>query len=136
MRAIPMGIYMMATDLKRCGTEFFLYVLGIVGLVAFAGLRAIWPHSSDYLPTRENFKDSISFLRENKADLTMLRIQASAMNGKQLLFLAESVSGRLKNLHSICYWLKHKYFYLALIQCETKVEELLYLEGCISNGPK
>ncbi|GKV03600.1 hypothetical protein SLEP1_g15875 [Rubroshorea leprosula] len=39
MRAIPMGIYMMATDLKRRWTEFFLYVLGIVGLVAFAGLR-------------------------------------------------------------------------------------------------
>ncbi|GKV03603.1 hypothetical protein SLEP1_g15878 [Rubroshorea leprosula] len=34
---------------------------------------AIWPHSSDYLPTRENFKDSISFLRENKAGLTMFR---------------------------------------------------------------
>ncbi|GKV04846.1 hypothetical protein SLEP1_g16948 [Rubroshorea leprosula] len=30
----------MATDLKCCGTEFFLYVLGIVGLVAFAGLMA------------------------------------------------------------------------------------------------
>ncbi|GKV03591.1 hypothetical protein SLEP1_g15866 [Rubroshorea leprosula] len=50
------------------------------------------------------------------------------MNGKQLLFLAESVSEMLKNLHSICYWLKHEYFYLALIQCETKVEKLLYLE--------
>ncbi|GKV03593.1 hypothetical protein SLEP1_g15868 [Rubroshorea leprosula] len=39
MRAISMGIYMMATDLKCRGTEFFLYVLGRVGLVAFAGLR-------------------------------------------------------------------------------------------------
>ncbi|GKV03598.1 hypothetical protein SLEP1_g15873 [Rubroshorea leprosula] len=39
MRAISMGIYMMATELKCRGTEFFLHVLGIVGLVAFAGLR-------------------------------------------------------------------------------------------------
>ncbi|XP_011048213.1 PREDICTED: uncharacterized protein LOC105142332 [Populus euphratica] len=33
-------------------------------------LKAVWPHSGHYRPTEENFKDFLSFLRENKVDLT------------------------------------------------------------------
>ncbi|XP_010925537.2 IQ domain-containing protein IQM1-like [Elaeis guineensis] len=32
-------------------------------------LKAIWPYSGHYLPTEENFKEFISFLRENNVDL-------------------------------------------------------------------
>ncbi|KAL9407411.1 hypothetical protein Peur_004383 [Populus x canadensis] len=33
-------------------------------------LTAVWPHSGHYRPTEENFKDFLSFLRENNVDLT------------------------------------------------------------------
>ncbi|EEF30314.1 calmodulin binding protein, putative [Ricinus communis] len=33
-------------------------------------LKAVWPHSGHYRPTEENFKDFLSFLRENNVDLT------------------------------------------------------------------
>ncbi|KAJ8770152.1 hypothetical protein K2173_011247 [Erythroxylum novogranatense] len=33
-------------------------------------LEAVWPHSGHYRPTEENFKDFLSFLRENNVDLT------------------------------------------------------------------
>ncbi|KAL4611961.1 hypothetical protein ACB092_08G163900 [Castanea dentata] len=33
-------------------------------------LKAVWPHSGHYRPTEENFKDFISFLKENNVDLT------------------------------------------------------------------
>ncbi|KAJ7009450.1 IQ domain-containing protein IQM2-like [Populus alba x Populus x berolinensis] len=32
-------------------------------------LKAVWPHSGHYRPTEENFKDFLSFLRENNVDL-------------------------------------------------------------------
>ncbi|KAH9604689.1 hypothetical protein KSS87_012108 [Heliosperma pusillum] len=39
-------------------------------LVAHGGiLEAIWPYSGHYLPTEENFKEFISFLRDNSVDL-------------------------------------------------------------------
>ncbi|WCJ28833.1 calmodulin-binding family protein [Euphorbia peplus] len=39
-------------------------------LVAENGiLKAVWAHSGHYRPTEENFKDLLSFLRENKVDL-------------------------------------------------------------------
>ncbi|GKV13982.1 hypothetical protein SLEP1_g24927 [Rubroshorea leprosula] len=39
-------------------------------LVAHGGvLEAIWPYSGHYLPTEENFKEFISFLKENHVDL-------------------------------------------------------------------
>lgn len=40
-------------------------------LVAKEGvLKAIWPYSGHYLPTEENFKEFISFLKDNNLDLT------------------------------------------------------------------
>ncbi|KGN54063.1 IQ domain-containing protein IQM2 [Cucumis sativus] len=33
-------------------------------------LKAVWPHSGHYRPTEENFKDLMSFLKENNVDLT------------------------------------------------------------------
>ncbi|KAL9224688.1 hypothetical protein vseg_000700 [Gypsophila vaccaria] len=39
-------------------------------LVAHGGvLEAIWPYSGHYLPTEENFKEFISFLKDNNVDL-------------------------------------------------------------------
>ncbi|XP_074305358.1 IQ domain-containing protein IQM1-like [Silene latifolia] len=39
-------------------------------LVAHAGvLEALWPYSGHYLPTEENFKEFISFLKDNNVDL-------------------------------------------------------------------
>lgn len=35
-------------------------------------LKAVWPHSGHYRPTKENFEDFISFLQENDMDLTDL----------------------------------------------------------------
>lgn len=32
--------------------------------------QAVWPHSGHYRPTEENFKDFVSFLKENNVDLT------------------------------------------------------------------
>ncbi|ESQ50316.1 hypothetical protein EUTSA_v10001975mg [Eutrema salsugineum] len=43
-------------------------------LVARDGiLEAIWPYSGHYLPTEDNFKEFISFLEENKVDLTNVK---------------------------------------------------------------
>ncbi|KAJ9183803.1 hypothetical protein P3X46_007610 [Hevea brasiliensis] len=43
-------------------------------LVAHNGiLEAIWPYSGHYLPTEENFREFISFLRENHVDLTNVK---------------------------------------------------------------
>ncbi|CAI0440608.1 unnamed protein product [Linum tenue] len=33
-------------------------------------LKTVWPHSGHYRPTEENFRDFLSFLRENDVDLT------------------------------------------------------------------
>ncbi|XP_012090861.1 IQ domain-containing protein IQM6 isoform X2 [Jatropha curcas] len=33
-------------------------------------LKAVWPHSGHYLPTEENFQEFMSFLREQKVDLS------------------------------------------------------------------
>uniref|UniRef100_A0A2N9J6S1 IQ domain-containing protein IQM2-like n=1 Tax=Fagus sylvatica TaxID=28930 RepID=A0A2N9J6S1_FAGSY len=37
-------------------------------------LKAVWPHSGHYRPTEENFKDFISFLKENNVDLTDVKM--------------------------------------------------------------
>ncbi|GLT69898.1 hypothetical protein SLA2020_420110 [Shorea laevis] len=37
-------------------------------------LKAVWPHSGHYQPTEENFKDFISFLKENKVDLSDVKM--------------------------------------------------------------
>ncbi|GJN15395.1 hypothetical protein PR202_gb02306 [Eleusine coracana subsp. coracana] len=43
-------------------------------LVAKDGLlKAIWPYSGHYLPTEENFNEFITFLHDNKVDLTEVK---------------------------------------------------------------
>ncbi|KAI9112599.1 hypothetical protein K1719_016522 [Acacia pycnantha] len=43
-------------------------------LVAHQGvLEAIWPYSGHYLPTEENFKEFISFLKEHNVDLSTVK---------------------------------------------------------------
>ncbi|GAV60507.1 hypothetical protein CFOL_v3_04037 [Cephalotus follicularis] len=37
-------------------------------------LKAVWPHSGHYRPTEENFKDFVSFLKENNVDLTDVKM--------------------------------------------------------------
>ncbi|XWS71066.1 hypothetical protein CRYUN_Cryun03dG0104700 [Craigia yunnanensis] len=37
-------------------------------------LKAVWPHSGHYRPTKENFNDFISFLRENNVDITDVKM--------------------------------------------------------------
>ncbi|KDP21912.1 hypothetical protein JCGZ_03050 [Jatropha curcas] len=37
-------------------------------------LKAVWPHSGHYLPTEENFQEFMSFLREQKVDLSDVKI--------------------------------------------------------------
>lgn len=37
-------------------------------------LQAVWPHSGHYRPTEENFRDFVSFLEENKLDLTDVKV--------------------------------------------------------------
>ncbi|KAI3414722.1 uncharacterized protein J3R85_015892 [Psidium guajava] len=37
-------------------------------------LKAVWPHSGHYRPTKENFEDFISFLHENDVDLTDVKL--------------------------------------------------------------
>ncbi|XP_050365686.1 IQ domain-containing protein IQM1-like [Argentina anserina] len=39
-------------------------------------LEAIWPYSGHYLPTADNFKEFISFLRDNNVDLTNVKMYA------------------------------------------------------------
>ncbi|THU72124.1 hypothetical protein C4D60_Mb04t08800 [Musa balbisiana] len=44
-------------------------------LVAVEGvLKAIWPYSGHYLPTEENFKEFIVFLRRNNVDLSNVKV--------------------------------------------------------------
>ncbi|XVE78753.1 hypothetical protein DITRI_Ditri14bG0003500 [Diplodiscus trichospermus] len=51
-------------------------------------LKAVWPHSGHYRPTEENFKDLISFLRENNVDLTDVKMapmdEEESLAGKQI----------------------------------------------------
>ncbi|XP_010483191.1 PREDICTED: IQ domain-containing protein IQM5 [Camelina sativa] len=39
-------------------------------------VKAVWPYSGHYLPTEENFREFISFLRENNVDLTNVKMNA------------------------------------------------------------
>ncbi|XP_044505288.1 IQ domain-containing protein IQM2-like [Mangifera indica] len=43
-------------------------------IVENGGLKAVWPHSGHYRPTEENFKDFISFLKENDVDITNVQM--------------------------------------------------------------
>lgn len=44
--------------------------------------QAVWPHSGHYRPTKENFNDFISFLRENDVDLTDVEVKKMMKMGK------------------------------------------------------
>ncbi|XP_030547599.1 IQ domain-containing protein IQM2-like [Rhodamnia argentea] len=37
-------------------------------------LKAVWPHSGHYRPTKENFEDFVSFLQENDVDLSDVKL--------------------------------------------------------------
>ncbi|KAG2280434.1 IQ domain-containing protein IQM5 [Brassica napus] len=39
-------------------------------------LEAVWPYSGHYLPTEENFREFIDFLKENHVDLTNVKLNA------------------------------------------------------------
>lgn len=41
--------------------------------------QAVWPHSGHYRPTEENFKDFISFLKENNVDLTDVKVKIKSL---------------------------------------------------------
>ncbi|KAG8657747.1 IQ domain-containing protein IQM2 [Manihot esculenta] len=47
-------------------------------------LKAVWPHSGHYRPTEENFKDFLSFLRENNVDLTDVKTNPVDEEGDSL----------------------------------------------------
>ncbi|ESQ44237.1 hypothetical protein EUTSA_v10005868mg [Eutrema salsugineum] len=47
-------------------------------------LKAVWPHSGHYLPTEENFQAFMSFLRENKVDLTNVKKSPDEEDGEAL----------------------------------------------------
>jgi hypothetical protein len=42
-------------------------------------LQAIWPYSGHYLPTEENFRDFVCYLRENDVDLTDVKVECNTM---------------------------------------------------------
>lgn len=37
-------------------------------------VKAVWPYSGHYLPTEENFREFIGFLKENHVDLTNVKV--------------------------------------------------------------
>ncbi|KAM7259232.1 hypothetical protein ACFE04_014973 [Oxalis oulophora] len=41
-------------------------------------LKAVWPHSGHYCPTEENFRDFVSFLKENNVDLDDVKMSPVA----------------------------------------------------------
>ncbi|KAI4317476.1 hypothetical protein L6164_025343 [Bauhinia variegata] len=43
-------------------------------VVEYGVLKAVWPHSGHYRPTEENFKEFISFLRDNNVNLTDVKM--------------------------------------------------------------
>ncbi|KAI4386300.1 hypothetical protein MLD38_004241 [Melastoma candidum] len=45
-------------------------------VVEQGNLKAVWPHSGHYRPTKENFDDFISFLEENDVDTSNVKLQS------------------------------------------------------------
>lgn len=44
-------------------------------IVSHGGVvKAVWPYSGHYLPTEENFREFIGFLKENHVDLTNVKV--------------------------------------------------------------
>ncbi|KAJ7980575.1 IQ domain-containing protein [Quillaja saponaria] len=57
-------------------------------------LKVVWPHSGHYLPTEENFKEFISFLKENNVDLS--EVKMSPVDEADALLSMQS-SGHLRS---------------------------------------
>lgn len=47
-------------------------------------LKAVWPHSGHYLPTRQNFEEFMTYLEQHNIDVTI--IQKSACDGEEVSF--------------------------------------------------
>ncbi|TXG73044.1 hypothetical protein EZV62_001623 [Acer yangbiense] len=58
-------------------------------------LKAVWPHSGHYRPTKENFKDFISFLEENNVDLT--DVQMSPVDEAESVIGSKRTSMHIRN---------------------------------------
>ncbi|XP_040994858.1 IQ domain-containing protein IQM2-like [Juglans microcarpa x Juglans regia] len=58
-------------------------------------LKAVWPHSGHYQPTEENFKDFVSFLKDNKVDLTDVKM--SPVDEELELYSKQRSSGHLRS---------------------------------------
>ncbi|KAI6685599.1 hypothetical protein NL676_031512 [Syzygium grande] len=60
-------------------------------------LKAVWPHSGHYRPTKENFEDFTSFLQENDVDLTDVTLspadeEVMMPSGRSSLYLRNNPS--------------------------------------------
>lgn len=55
-------------------------------------LKAVWPHSGHYRPTKENFQDFISFLRENGVDTSYVKMDSDDDDDKEYIGLQSSNS--------------------------------------------
>ncbi|KAF5448003.1 hypothetical protein F2P56_033511 [Juglans regia] len=58
-------------------------------------LKAVWPHSGHYRPTEENFKDFVSFLKENNVNLTDVKM--SSVDEEDDLFSKQRSSIHLRS---------------------------------------
>ncbi|KAJ4822920.1 IQ domain-containing protein iqm2 [Turnera subulata] len=61
-------------------------------------LKAVWPHSGHYRPTEENFKDFLTFLRENNVDLT--DVMTNPTDEEELSLHKQRSSRHLRNISS------------------------------------
>ncbi|KAL3327114.1 hypothetical protein AABB24_037683 [Solanum stoloniferum] len=58
-------------------------------------LKAVWPHSGHYLPTRENFEEFMTFLEQHNIDVTI--IQKSPCDGEEATFCRKEGGLCLRN---------------------------------------
>ncbi|KAL3357399.1 hypothetical protein AABB24_017886 [Solanum stoloniferum] len=58
-------------------------------------LKAVWPHSGHYLPTRENFEEFMTFLEQHNIDVTI--IQKSPCDGEEATFCRKEGGLGLRN---------------------------------------
>ncbi|MCD7449320.1 hypothetical protein HAX54_051260 [Datura stramonium] len=58
-------------------------------------LKAVWPHSGHYLPTRENFEEFMTYLEQHNIDVTI--IQKSPSDGEDASFLRKDGGFGLRN---------------------------------------
>ncbi|XP_023752254.1 IQ domain-containing protein IQM2 [Lactuca sativa] len=54
-------------------------------------LKAVWPHSGHYHPTKENFQDFISFLHENDVDTSHVKMDSIDDDDKEYLGKQSSI---------------------------------------------